>query len=1687
MGLFDALFGDDNSFVDRLGETLQDTGWFFGGPAVAAFDMAKAVLPGGPSPMDKQAGIVPSFLTGLQRSTQILFGDEGDPNNPNDNEPNLISPGVGKIVDAADYVYKQFITPAVSTPAIIGRRVTADLAGVEDNKSPFDLFGGPNSVWGEADEGRSSIGRQNAYFYFAPFTDRALTDEGQKQLDAHSRLFDIVSGSMDFGSRWFLDPLILAGKGTKAVAYTRTISKIGTPLEVAAKVAEKRGGVLPSFGTRHDNFLSFAMSPSTEGGTRSAAEIRAAVPGLRESADGWVIARAMENTMRTLRRQGVDESEIRDELELITLASYGDADALVAISDRASAAKDMITAASSKYDDLMDAATWARAGSSRGRQRFGQEYTLGEATRRAAETFNVVDEIAAKGRSYFHTSDFLQRTAERIKAADADVSAAEREFARRERLNTLFQNTEDSASIAGTLSNRPLLAGVLTGSTKGMEKRAARERGVPVGIDFVFQSSLWNKAIRIGSVPVIPAPKYLMPHVQFGYRTASTFKQTHAPTVIEVHDPDKPKKLNDFLKATPMAAEKREALVTRLADARDEHTMRAIISTAIVEGQKAMVDDYAARHPLSFSGDAAQTVKDQLTQAMAKERATVGLRQFTAHKNEEGLRGDMVIDDDGMVRYQALLETQLENYFYMPNLRNIEHVLKRHANYLTDMVSWAKGERAPDEGRISELMGRPFKAMADKRPGFDARVARRLDLLNAAPWRAEEIVYQVLDGFNRVWKALVLGTRPLPWAVRVQTDSGLRAMAVLGPTSYIAKSAPRALAFLTAGGLSRGRQAFLYHFRAQRADEELTAQIERLEDIWHAATDEPIANWPRYTSLVAQRDGVRAQIRQYEVGTRASRREAFGVFGEPGIKDIRTAMGDIPGAFGDDAGRAQRRFIESRTSAAVMGDSERSMYSDLSSGNWTYLEYTDPNHMPAWLHAVNAQLKQSILGKQAMKLQHELGDDPERAVQALTRWMRTTPEGKQLQKRLMWTMANKEKHAREVVGFVNHYLPTRELREKAFKEKRITQADLEAALPDPELRPPVHGEATAGAMGRGSAFFESVNRMMNRYMSWVSDATEDQLSRHPMYAGIYEQEAKRRAEYLMADPRIEQITGGDLKRMVQDQAHKAAKAAIKRYMFDIASHSDLSHFYRFMSPFIAAWEDTVRKWGRIVSERPDIIGKAYLAWNAPNAMGLVVDKDGRPVTDRDTPWDETYVLMQFPEWVPGLHGKSVIPIPNAHFRLPKQVVNIVLQGGLQPGFGPLVAYPAGRLQVWQPQLDDVAKIVNPYGPPKSAFDAFAPSTVKRIQERIDSQSIPHRQLFANQYQALVFEARKDPEKYRGVNLEELAAKRTKWLGVLKIMNNFGNPFPLVVDSPFKFYQDAYNVLQAQGADPNLHLPPDWADQQFMQRYGESYMVVVTGLSQNNGGLRPTAEAVDAAQRLKPLIDEYGTDVTGKANPAITRLLVGDEGQGQFNQSAHRWQLTHEVSPGSGVMFRSYDNPQAAVADQDINLGWYQFRKFMSTMDGLANSRGLRTYRDDPQLVDQRQQFIQNLGKENPAWFVDYSITDPTKFQRNLNDLAKAAESDLFSPMRTDMVGIRQYAAMRRALQLKMQAAGVGERSQAAYPFKQEFTDAVMDLVSQNTKFAEWSFYQFLDRDPLLLQPEDVPPTPAGFSSADWGI
>lgn len=1685
---FSDVFGK-GGFLGRLGETLQDTGWFIGAPSATAVDLARAGF-------EDDVTFGGALSEGVNRGTQLFLGDNnGTPDKKADDTENLISPSVKTVLDGLEWVYDNAIAQPINTSNIETQRILANFTGVEDNASPLDIFGGPDSAWERADEKTggyndkgTSIGREwgytmNAFQGFMPgawgvdHQFGGLTDEGQKILNEGTsfrdggKLFDIQSGGVDALSRWFLDPTIVLGKAQKVLKFTAFIRNVPDAEQLQKMLAENDqfGGLFSSFGDRLEKANDFNMGID-KGAPRNSAEIYAANPGLQAAGgDGWNIAQAMESASRSMWKAGADPDEIRATGKLISLAGLGDPNALKAIDSRASEARDAMAALRSQRDDLAMARDWAL-------------HQNGQAALDSAQTVanRFVDDVISRGEDYLSSEDFLAMTNERLKAITPQFRAAQSEAARVEKLRNSLTESE------AALRSRPLLSGV-RGGTAAMAKRAAKDAGtykspLAARTDFIFQSSAWNKAVAL-KIPQTAKTvfKYGAPHLSIGAAAIRKFNTPQAPRVIEFHDDNAPLALNNFLKHSAVSGEKREELVSQMSAARTEGAKRSVVENAVMHAQGSMIDKYLKENPRFTEATAKIVIAEQAKQ-IQRESQRVGLqtKKFTAHKSDDGTPGDAIVDDDGVVRYSPLLETQLENQMVLPDLRLFTKILDHHSGWLTDMSEWAQGNRLPDPNRVSELAAKFFDSKVTKHPGLDVRVSNSAERMKLRKWRADQFIDSSLSSLTKAWKYGML-LRPA-YPMRVLIDSDMRAMAVLGPAAFGQHFAPRAFGFATMGGASRVKT----HFAAQ-ADEQRLVQIntdiEKFEDKWKGASDEPIQD-EIYDDLVAKKATIESKLDLYRTGGRRGRNEAYGRFGEVGQKDIETVLGKIPGAFADDYGRLQRHGISSKTFAALIGDSRKLHAGNLASENWVSLTPVDDGHMDAWLHAVNAQLKQSVLGRKALEFQKTLGDDPERAARALQGWMRNTAEGRAIKGRMSWDTANAENFSREIVGYVNHYLPTPELRAKAGTD-RITQADLESLYPDPLMRPPVHGPALARAMGRGSISGTMINDWFSRTMKWLSDAPEDQLARHPMYSAVYEQSAKRHAEYLLADPNRTDIGLDEIHELIQKRAHKEAQKSIKTYMFDVAAQSDLSHALRFYSPFIAAWEDTVRKWGRIVSDKPDLLGKAYLGWNAPNDMGMVVDRDGNKVESDDFN-SETYLLVRAPDWAPGIGGKE-LSLAGSHFRIPKQAVNIILQGGLQPGFGPLVAIPTSKLQVANPELDDVARFINPYGP-QSVWDALAPSTVKRVQELVQDQSKEHMYDTERLYMQGLADFRLDPEKYGGkAPTWEDAADKAKWIGVLKIVNNSSNPFPAIFDSKYKLYQDSYRDLLEKQRTENHE--QGWATDQFIKAYGESFFPLVQSMSKNNAGLTSSAEAVEASKRYKSEISQYGIGPDGKPNAALIRLIVGQEGEGEFNQSAHKWQETREISPASGYMYRDVSNAQEAAADADVNLGWYKYQAFINQADAEANTMGFRSYKESEDLVERRAVFVENLSEMLPAWRQDFESMDTGKFKRNLEDLAKVANSKKFSGVeRTDMAGVRQYLLLREALQTQLSELGISEGSQDAEPFKQQFTGMVMDMVGSNTSFSEWAFNPFLERDPLLSEIVPTPGDPTDMSTAPtWGI
>lgn len=1667
-------------FLDRLGETLQDIGWVVAAPAVAAFDLAKI-------PFDHDEGMGKALTAAggdyFSRQFQLFTGDDKGTQDPADDEENLVSPAVGKALDGLEWLYDEAIARPIITGQITQQRLLADLKGYEDGASPFDI----GSAWDRADADTggyagkgTSIGREFAYMWAGIGADGALSNEGQRTLDEHSKVFDVVSGSVDATARFVLDPTIVLGKAAKVLRVSKGLAKMGSTVSHSEWLG-KGGGVFASNEERAAKAIDWVVDANP-----APNEIVAAFR-LNEKVDGYPIANTMVSVRDRLLAEGKSRDEVRDRLDLINRVGMGDVDALKPLASQSSEAADALAALFSKRDDagaalragvikrneqgvrLRDAGDWVAHVKSNG----------GYMSRDRLAAFT-----AARQDDYLTSSEFVGVARERLKAVKSDVQAAAAEAARLEKLHSMAK-----FQLAGSLTDDPLVASAI-GRTKGLEKRAARER---LGAKGYRQQRTTDLAKRFGgglgeraatavfqSSALNIAVKAAFPHVALALKASDAFRSPLAKRFLDFNESYAPQTLNSFLRSANVDPELRSSLVTEFASRVDDFERTNTVDRAIHAALEAKVNQAAAKH--NVSEDARIALLANLTSDLENDqlRKSFATQQFTAHEDEFGVRGDFVFTGKDP---NPVLDTQTLKKAVLPDLHEVDHMIRRTHNYLTDMTAWAVGDRAPDPGRISSIAQDVFDVAV--KPRAAERFARRAESVNNGFWRAEEVSKWGLTLATNFWKKSMLA-RPA-YVAKYLTDSEMRNLAVLGPKVFGMRVMPGIVNAGTFGQPGRVKQ-WLAASADANALTRLDAQLEAAEDAARAALrgrelahldeveslrmsgamDSDLPSFDRKAvgreldadliELRSVRDEIAARLKTAAEGGRKGRKATYGSVGHRRDDEIQTALGPMASAEKDPYKVSRMWEATSRTTATLSGDAEKLTLANLMQDRWQTIKNTDPTHADQWAHAVNAQILQSKIVKQVLANDFD--------TKKTVAWLKRTPEGRALRDQMPWTAADADRWVQEVEGMVLHYLPSDELLATARRSGHVSKAQLESAIPEAGMRPPVHGEGIGMTTGRGSTAGKQVNEFWNNLFSMMADVPEDILARHPLYRASYEQEVKRRAEHMLANPYKDHYTLDELHELAQKQAHKYAREQVKKYMFDVATTSDLSHGMRFASPFIAAWEDTVRKWGRIAVENPDLPGKAYLAWNAPNDMHLVVDQDGNPV-DQDNFNEARFILIQTPSWM----GDHKLKIANSQLRLPKQALNLVLQGGLQPGFGPLVAYPVGEFSKENPSVDKLAKFVNPFGPPESVWDAVAPSTLKRIHELTDEQSTRHVADTARMYEQMVAEYRLDPGRYPKPT-PAMAEQRANSMGYLKILNNFLNPFPVIFDSPYKMYEDSYRALRSE--EQREDHEPGWADQKFIEEYGETFFPLVQSASRNNSGLLANTASKTGADKYRSMISQYGLE-NGKPNPTMTRLIVGIEGEDpsgeQFNESAYAWQQQTMIAEGSNVAFRDKKNYLEASADADTKLGWYKFRQFMNTIDAEALNQGYETYKDDEELVATRQEFLANLAQELPAWYVEYSQQDPKRFERNIGYLTEIAASPQMQKqiMRTDMRGVEEYLTLRQQFITEMESLDINPASVEADEFRIEFSSQVQSLVSRNTQFAEFAFYPFLERDPLLAE------------------
>lgn len=664
-------------------------------------------------------------------------------------------------------------------------------------------------------------------------------------------------------------------------------------------------------------------------------------------------------------------------------------------------------------------------------------------------------------------------------------------------------------------------------------------------------------------------------------------------------------------------------------------------------------------------------------------------------------------------------------------------------------------------------------------------------------------------------------------------------------------------------------------------------------------------------------------------------------------------------------------------------------------------------------------------------------------------------------------------------------------------------------IPNAQKPPRVREELTKfnlGSMGDhpAGAALRATDRAIENWYKIINTVPTDRLIRNPMAAALYRSHLMKLLK-TQGEEGVRALGQKELLRL-EEVARKRTIKDIKGFSFSLDHQARAAWGMRFVAPFFGAKIESFQRWGRVILDRPQVVGHAGTLFNTPLKAGVVYDRDGNLVgadgyvTDPNTgerrlvPKDERMWRIQLPGWASDQLEKAYGYRPE-QMAINMDSLNLTLQDDpiWSPSYGPLVQMPA---KVFAQHFGGPAEYetlknlgILPLGSGTEASLTSGPTwmslALKAGRQYFDSD--------ARNSDAVAMMRQMDIEYRMGLRskkptIEEAREKANKfsWFKVLtKITTPFsaqwGDSIEIPEDAtgvveelkgqmlPFQFFSDEYAKMQNSGM-PN-------ADQAFLDKYGESFFAFTVAMSRNNTGMGATNEAVDASQRYRQLLDEI--------DPDLHALVVGPEGIGPFSQEAYYYQLNTETKDGSGKTQRERMSPREYQEELERRSGWNLFSKLQEKIKAemldagftsfddkgaenfAAARRGLIKLLTSPELTARDAQAVGLSATgdriENPyynrSWEQDWNQQDHGFYARRIADLRKVAATPELDPrintMRADIRGLREYLVVRDAVAdalSKRESDDINAKSNA--DIKQMFRRFVFDITERNIAFAE---------------------------------
>ena len=775
---------------------------------------------------------------------------------------------------------------------------------------------------------------------------------------------------------------------------------------------------------------------------------------------------------------------------------------------------------------------------------------------------------------------------------------------------------------------------------------------------------------------------------------------------------------------------------------------------------------------------------------------------------------------------------------------------------------------------------------------------------------------------------------------------------------------------------------------------------------------------------------------------------------------------DLNDAFGGPLGDMFRRIASSGNSFERMVDSNTDLYrTKLASKGIGAIKPTDPAYFDQWAQTLRTQFGNSAVVNKIIR-----GD----TIDDVANWLRRSPEGRDLRRRLAIPSDDATEYVTRVNGFLDQYLPvSSNLRNKI---KDVTAEDLRATFKDPTNLPIIHGHVLKENLDNVSQI--QTQGIINSLFKLLATMPEDAFARNPLYVNFYRQEAKRRLD-IMSGLKDDIVSPAE-QELIMSQARKVALREMKSVLFNIERKTNLATAMKYINPFFSAQENAYKTWMKLTVADPSLLNKGYLVWQSPNRAGLVTDEDGNQVPVGQTSGNDT-IWLDLPKGVTKIPGLDTL----TRMGIPKGSLDIIFQGGLDilyntgnPNIisdifpvGPYVGVTVGQLTKDQPTLQESLKGMFPYGLPKDPISAFLPPW---LQREITNRAGLDDPQFSRTFQ-LIWKTEQQNAKRDGrdpAQFDEIMSK-TKDYWRMRTYANLIMPFAPRFDTPYQYYLDkSREYKRIYGLD---------ADAKFLADYPE-YFSFSASLSKNPTGVQSSTVAAENTKRYAGLISELS-----QINPKLIGLVTNDPTGYNFSQAAYNFLYKKKISPGSSERFLSSQSPIESQKQNEAEKGWIQYNKLMDAIDNELQKRGLsstqQTGAEDLAFI--KSGYIQKLAVQTDsegkplfdektgqyvqtAWYDDYLDSDGSKTNKVVVGLSKILNNEKFMSNNKDSAtwkSVSAYLDIRRVVAKELLSRDVKSIDAKANADIKFIYDGMVNKLKQDDKLGFAYLYdRFLSQD-----------------------